>query len=312
MSKIIDIKHLAILNLMHPHYKSEYLRVFAKDHSFSSFVSYCHAYAKYLLVQSTFDVYGIFIDTFNRIVVQDEEYKLHEDNQKEMWFGRNHEKLLISDERVLIEKEAFRFEKDLEDIIFRDLVGYYGQEKIVKRQEYLGFGKSDISINGEFAIELKVGKAKRKDVYQTLEYSFGENVKRVCLIAKEIDMDVSEIAKRLNVDCYNYSFVREDNTDSYPIGVYFEKVTKSNPNLFDEYLEDIGGVTLFSFYDPLFDFAEEMRKAIQIIDAVANLTSQLNERRVEKLLIFLEEKGFDTSKGFEHAAKEYLKRASNK
>lgn len=311
MSQIINIKHLALLNLMNSHYKSEYLRVFGESHSFSSFVSYCHAYAKHLLVHSHFNMYDIFIDAFNRVVVQDEEYKLHEENQKEMWFGRNHEKLLIRDERIPLDKEVFRFEKDLENIIFQDFNSYYGEEKTVKRQEYLGFGKSDISINGEFAIELKIGKAKRKDVYQTFEYSFDENIKRVCLIAKEIDEDVLEIAKRLKVDCYSYSFVREEGMDSYPMGVYFEKVTNSKSNLFDEYLEDIGGVTLFSFYDPLFDFGEEMKKAIQTIDAVANLTSELNERRIEKLLVFLNENGIDTSKGFEYAANEYLKNISN-
>lgn len=311
MSNVINIKYFAVINMMHPHYKSEYFRVFGKKQNFSTFVSYCHAYAKYLLVQSSFDAYEIFIDAYNGVVVQDEEYKLHQENQKEILFGRNYKNLLICDERIQIEKENFRFEKDLENMIFKDFIDYYGDEKSIKRQEYLGFGRSDISINGQFALELKIGKAKRKDVYQTFEYSFDKNIKRVCLIAKEISDDVLKIAEKLNVDCYNYSFVREEETDSYPMGVYFEKVTRSNSNLFDEYLEDVGGVTLFSFYDPLFDFNKEMKKSLEIIESVTCLTSDLNEKRIEKLLVILEENGIDTSKGFLHAANEYLKKVSN-
>lgn len=88
-------------------------------------------------------------------------------------------------------------------------------------------------------------------------------------------------------------------------------MTRSNSNLFDEYLEDVGGVTLFSFYDPLFDFSKEMKKSLEIIESVTSLTSDLNENRIEKLLVILEESGIDTSKGFLHAANEYLKKVSN-
>lgn len=306
MPNVIDIKQLGVINIMNSHYKDEYFRVFGKRHSFATFVSYCHAYAKYLLNQSSFNVYDIFIDAFNSVVKNDETYKFHQKVQKCIFLSRNYEKLLIQDERIQFEKCVFKYERDLENVIFQDFIDYYGDEKSIKRQEYLGYGKSDISIDGKFAIELKIGKAKRKDIYQTFEYSFAENIENVCLIAKDIDNNVLKIANKLKVDCYSYSLVKEDDIeDSYPIGVYFEKITNSKTNNFDEYLQDIGGLTLFSFYNPKFDFTKVLQDTVELIDDVTKITVEIHETEVKRLLEILKVKGCDISKGLEHAAKEY-------
>ncbi|MGE8038131.1 hypothetical protein [Lysinibacillus sp. NPDC093692] len=210
--------------------------------------------------------------------------------------------MFIADERFPVEKERFKLEKDLEKVLNQEFIDYYNNEITVKKQEYLGYGKSDLSINNKIAIELKINKAKRKDVYQTFEYSFAEEIETLCLIAKEFDESVLKIANKLNVDCYSYSFIREEADETlYPIGIWLDKKTNTSPNLFDEYLSDISNAIFFSFYNTKFCFLKEFETAREPLIEVYNQTEKLNSEIEEILLKKLTNKGFDVSKGLEYA-----------
>ncbi|MGE7132616.1 hypothetical protein [Lysinibacillus xylanilyticus] len=313
MSNVIDIRKTQLLNLMNSHYKNEYLRIFGNDFSLGRFVPYCHAYAKHLLIHSHFNIYEIFIDAFNKIIREDQTFKYLESVQKEFFFiNRNYQKLFIVDERIPIEKDQFKYEKDLENVLYQEFNDYFGNEISVKKQEYLGYGKSDISIDNKIAIELKINKAKRKDVYQTFEYSFAKGIKTLCLIAKEFDDEVLKIANKLNVDCYSYSFIREEvDETSYPIGIWLDKKTNTTPNLFDEYLLDISSSILFSFYDPKFCFLTAFETTNETLIEVYNQTEKLNKELEEILLKRLSAIGFDVSKGLEYAIQIYKDTISN-
>lgn len=272
------------------------------------FCSFCHAYAKNLLNLGQYAEYGKFITKFNDIVVKDKIYRHMKDAENQISFIDRLletsfvDNILIKDRRYPINNKTFKNEGDLEKTIYQAFKDSFGDEINIKRQQFVGYGKSDILINNQIAIELKKSKAKRKDVYQTFEYSFDEKIKNVCLITAGFDNDVLSIAEKLNVDCYAYSFVRYVDEPEYPIGIYIEKITNSKPNIFDHLLDEMdGGLIYFSHYDPTFSFSEEYKKCFSMLEGLLERISIYVERMAENALCIAKEKGLDTSAGLRSA-----------
>jgi hypothetical protein len=271
------------------------------------FCSFCHAYAKNLLNYGQYTEYGNFITKFNELVVKDETYQHMKKVQNQLpfvnrFFEIGCENILIKDYRYSLKNEKFENENDLEEVIYQAFKDYFSDELTVKRQQVVGYGKSDILINNQIAIELKKDKAKRKDVYQTFEYSFDEKINTVCLITAGFDEKVLSIAEKLNVDCYAYSLVRFSDELKYPEGIYIEKVTNSKQNIFDQLLSEIdGGVIYFSHYDPSFSFSKEFKVCFSMLEKLFENTTKYVKRMVQDALRIAEEKGLDTSNGLRSA-----------
>jgi hypothetical protein len=115
--------------------------------------------------------------------------------------------LTLKDVTNIFKNNEFVRENDLETTLFNSLKDW-DDKWIVKRQQHIGKGKSDISIiNGKdkLVFELKKTSAKRKDVFQVLEYTANNSGYLPILIASDFDDDVIDLANKLNVNCYRYS-----------------------------------------------------------------------------------------------------------
>lgn len=113
---------------------------------------------------------------------------------------------LIEDKTDIFNGNEFRYEKTLEDNIFETLT-LWDESWKVSRQKDVGYGKCDIVLernNEKSAIELKKGKAERKDVYQAIEYSKGSSGYKPILVARSFGDDVIDLAKEYDLACYEY------------------------------------------------------------------------------------------------------------
>ncbi|OHX52043.1 hypothetical protein [Planococcus faecalis] len=215
MNDSLDFKKRSLINSMKHNFPEQYKKNFSgKEFHFYPFAAYCHAYAEYLLNSSDYNEYGNFIKEFNSIIVQDEIYLWAEKVQTRSpgvmsIFSYNYMTAEIIDKRYRIKGEEFSNEIDLEILILSNFQDYFREEIEIKRQQVVGYGKSDLLINGNIVIELKKSTAKRKDVYQAFEYSFGEDVEVTCLIAQGFSEEVLDIANKLKVECYRYAFGRD-------------------------------------------------------------------------------------------------------
>lgn len=304
--------------------KEQFLYTFLSEEQFESYLKdfnerkfyfhffnpFCRAYAKYLLSNGSLTYYGSFIEEFNRLMKKDKNYKHYKESQNLLneingafsFFGFNYNDLLIEDERYKISGKEFKYESDLEHLISSELENYFGEEITISTQEFHGYGRADITINGSIALELKKGKAKRKDVYQTFEYSFDEKIKETCLIASDFDDDVIKIANKLSVNCFAYCFMYEDPEmpfeDQYPIGFILEKVNKTNSDFFDEFIPEMDAFWI-SYYDPKFKFSK-------VYDAEYNTNLKVHDRSVqiinehEKCMLNQwKDRGYDISNGIQ-------------
>lgn len=304
MAELVDFQKARLIASMPKNFQDAYTLNGKDDYYFHRFAPFCQAYAEYLLNRSSYTKYGEFISEYNRVVVQDELYKDYKETQDSLTsflgiFNRNYNKAKLEDKRIPIENNEFRFERDLEDELYKAFQDYFGNELKVKRQEYLGYGKSDLTLNDVVAIELKRGKALRRDVYQTFEYSFEKKIKTCCLIAAEFDESVLEISKKLKVDCYSYSFMYEDVT-GYPIGFWVEKVTSSRKTHFDKLLNEMDNAVHFTNYDPLFDIDETFNNKFSEVKEIMERTRMFINEQKKRLLTHYEGQGYDVSKGLEY------------
>lgn len=275
---------------------------------YNVFVPFCHAYSEFLLVSGSLDEYGYFINEFNELIETDATYLLIKDVQEKgivlskqiPVISANYSKTFIKDKRPLVKNGQFLRELDLEEIIVSELNDFLlGEGFEVKTQQNHGYGRSDITIN-DTTIELKKGLAKRMDVYQTFEYSFDNNINHVCLLAKRFDEKTIQIANKLNVACYQYSFIYEERMDSYPKGFVIERVNHTLTNIFDECLAAMDETFWISFYDPTFNIDQVYSKKNKLVNEIFSLTNKYHENLVEIILNKLEKEGVDTSKGIDH------------
>lgn len=277
---------------------------------FHYFNPFCRAYAKYLLNNGSLTYYGSFIEEFNRVIKKDKSYEHYKKSQELLiWINGafsflefNYDDLLIKDERYDISGNKFKYESDLEYLISSELENYFGEEIKISTQEFHGYGRADITINDSIAIELKKGKAKRKDVYQTFEYSFDEKVKETCLIASDFDDDVIKIANKLNINCFAYCFMYEDPDipfeNQYPIGFVLEKVNKTRSDFFDELIPEMDAFWI-SYYDPKFKFSAVYDKEYNINLKVHDRSTQIINEHEKYTLDQWENEGYDISNGMQ-------------
>lgn len=306
MSNSLDFKKRSLINSMKYNFPEIYKENYSeKEFHFYPFAAYCHAYAEYLLNSSDYNEYGNFIEEFNSIIVQDETYLWAKKIQKRRpdfisIFSRNYPAAEISDKRHRIKGEEFSSEIDLESLILFNFRDYFGNEIEIKRQQVIGYGKSDLSINDNIVIELKKSVAKRKDVYQAFEYSFGEGIEVTCLITQGFSEEVLDIANKLKVECYRYAFGRDpEQPGDYPVGVFFEKISKTPSNKFDEILNETDNSILFSDYNPRFDFNKVFQNKGEKMNSIFHRTKEVHEKERAEVLEQLKAAGYDTSKGLE-------------
>jgi hypothetical protein len=275
------------------HYRKAFGFESKESLNYANFVPFCHAYSKELLNYGRYDEYGAFVEGYNRIIKEDEVYKFTEETQKELilYLSSNYEGVLIKDERYMVKSDEFKYEADLEKELVKQISDYFLDEMEIETQQVVGYGRCDILLNKRTAIELKKGKAKRKDVYQTFEYSFSDDVKDVCLIASEFSDDVIDIAGKLGVSCYEYGFVYgisgdrfvlNKNGDTYPTGMCLYEVSGKGGNDLDYFLSDNGAVIDFSNFDPEFHFGKEFEKTFKIVKKVIEKTKKVTGQSVAK------------------------------
>lgn len=277
---------------------------------FHFFNPFCRAYAKFLLNNGSLTYYGSFIEEFNKLMIKDESYKHYKRNQNLLtdinsvfsFFSFNYDDLLIKDERYEISNEKFKYESDLEHLISSEFESYYGEEITISKQKFHGYGRADITINDSIVLELKKGKAKRKDVYQTFEYSFDEKIKELCLIASDFDEDVIKIANKLDINCFAYCFMYEDPDipfkDQYPIGFVLEKVNATKSSFFDKIIYEMDAFWI-SYYAPNFKFSRVFDEEYNINLNVHDRTTQIIEEYNNNLLTQWKNYGYDTSNGIQ-------------
>jgi len=185
-----------------------------------------HVVSENLLSLEKFRIYEDFILKYNNTVdsVFGESLKFQEIVSKG-WY--QFETLIYLENKTkLFLKNEFLRESKLEDTIYEDLIRW-SYDWGIGRQERIGYGICDITIeykNEKVAIELKKGKALRKDVYQAFEYSLKNSGYSPMLIASKISEDVLELANKLNVICYEYYLCTCDNETS-PSYIYLNKVS---------------------------------------------------------------------------------------
>ena len=114
-------------------------------------------------------------------------------------------------------------------------------------------------------------------MYQTFEYSFDDKVENTCLIASEFSDDVISIADKLDVSCYEYTFVygikgkefiTERKGNTYPIGMCLFEVSGRKHSEVDEFLTENGFFIEFSRRDRNFYFSNELKKAAELVERV--------------------------------------------
>lgn len=293
--------------LVNDEYENGFISGTDASYHFMAFAPFCHAYADHLLNTSSFNSYGSFIKKFNELIENDDFYLFCKRNQVNRiktigglaFLNTNYNQVFIRDKRPKIDGATFGVELDLENLISKNLIDYYGNEINISKQRYHGYGRADITVNNSLAIELKKNVAKRKDVYQAFEYSFDKDIESICLVASEFDESVLEIAKKLSVHCYEYSFAYEKKLCHYPIGFVIEKVSNEKENILDEYLNEMDGVFHISFYDPNFSFAKVYSDKEKEFMQMFESTKRLIEAERKELLKGLAEQGYDTSIGLE-------------
>ncbi len=304
------------LKFLKDYLPEEHLEAYRKDFGFNqdnsfwfhTFSPFCRAYAKYLLQSGALTYYGDFIGSFNELIKKDEDYNYYKMAQKGLiqtgglfsYLNFNYEKSFIEDERYEISNQKFRYESDLEHLMISEIESFYGDEVIVKSQQKHGYGISDITLNDSITLELKKGKAKRKDVYQAFEYSFDSDIKEVCLVASEFDESTLEIANKLGVSCFAYCFMFEDYSvsDQYPIGFVLEKVNKVDSEELSQILSEMDAFWI-SYYKPNFSFKKVFDKEYKTNMNIHDRTKEIINHNKQHILPQLKELGYDTSDGIE-------------
>ncbi len=153
----------------------------------------------------------------------------------------------------------FKREKDLQKSIFETL-HWLSDEFKTEKEKKLKNGVCDLFLTYKdgsgTAIELKRGKALKKDVFQAYSYeSLGSDV---ALIAKSFPDDVLELAEKLEIPCYCY--VLENS--QVPLLMFMEKMNNKECG-FDEVINSTSECDNFIVEYP---FEKESRKMVRLIE----------------------------------------------
>ncbi|MED4969700.1 hypothetical protein [Parageobacillus toebii] len=193
--------------------------------------------------------------------------------------------------------KTFRYECDLEKVFteaisdFEWISSLDSQRFEIRNQVKLKNGGIDILVSNEnraIVFELKKGVAKRKDLFQVLDYSNSpelknKKVERV-LVAKKFDDDVLGLAGDLSVSCISYSIGYNHSDPYFLLLVSRENQVEAN-EMFNRYMDDgykwgdvFDGQLLFSefihpyFSEPLNSFyirkVDELNKEIDFINSL--------------------------------------------
>lgn len=204
--------------------------------SFLGFASFGSVISSALADNNRFEDYKVFVGIFNRLLNDHfkESLELVSQVYTELSSYEGFQVILrkpyfqIEDKTNIFTKREFKREADLERILYESLINW-DDGWSVKKQRYVGKGLSDITVlrqKEKIAIELKKGKALRKDIYRTVEYTAGESEYKGVLIASEFDEEVIELANKLKVNCYEYQL-------AYPVdgvlpeSIYLESVNEA-------------------------------------------------------------------------------------
>lgn len=124
----------------------------------------------------------------------------------------------------MIRAGEFANELALEEC-FADFLHYSFLPETIKRQVKLPEGRADVVVYGDenIVIELKNEIAKTKAVYQVESYENYLNGFKKVLVAPSFSDDAIELAKKLGVQCYEFSI--HANCDS--VFVHFETKHKA-------------------------------------------------------------------------------------
>ncbi|MBY6267995.1 hypothetical protein [Parageobacillus thermoglucosidasius] len=201
--------------------------------------------------------------------------------------------------------KIFRYEQDLEKVLIEaisDFAWAYsseGQTFEIKNQVKLKNGGIDILVsnkNRAIVFELKKGTARRKDLFQVLDYSNSpelkdKKVERV-LVAKKFDDDVLTLAKDLSVSCISYDIGYNHSDPYFLLLVSRENRIKKN-EIFNSYLDDgykwgdvfDGYVVLSEFIHPKFDgsLKDFYLKKVDELNAEIRLINKLIQRSKQSL-----------------------------
>ncbi|WP_044737156.1 hypothetical protein [Geobacillus kaustophilus] len=218
----------------------------------------------------------------------------------------------ISDEYTKLFKDtdsgrSFKSEQYLEKVLFEainDLAWSYsseGQAFEAKRQSKLKNGEVDILfLNDRNAIvfELKKGTAKRRDLFQVVDYSNSpelsdKKVERV-LVAKKFGDDVLSLAEELSVSCISYTIGYNHSDPYFLLLVSMENRIEDN-EILNRYLDDRfkwsdvfeGYAVLYDFIHPNFDgsIKEFYLKKMDELKREVDLIEKLTQLYAEKYLL---------------------------
>lgn len=184
----------------------------------------------------------------------------------------------IKDLTDLFLKDKFKRESEFERSFYSSLKDW-SDEWIVKRQQRIGIGISDLTIeykNEKVAIELKKGVALNKDVLQASGYCRNDSGFSSILIAQKFDNETLKFAEELNVSCYAYCFGRPMN-EEVPEFFVLDKVNDvgSKTKIHEELTEidSCGGHTI-SFFKKA-DYVDVFHKSVEgnknLIDKLLNI-----------------------------------------
>jgi hypothetical protein len=203
--------------------------------------------------------------------------------------------------------KTFRYECDLEKVFteaisdFEWISSLDSQRFEIRNQVKLKNGGIDILVSNEnraIVFELKKGVAKRKDLFQVLDYSNSpelKNKKVECvLVAKKFGDDVLTLAKDLSVSCISYDIGYNHSDPYFLLLVSRENRIKKN-EIFNSYLDDgykwgdvfDGYVVLSEFIHPKFDgsLKDFYLKKVDELNAEISLINKLIQRSKQSLSV---------------------------
>jgi hypothetical protein len=224
--------------------------------NYQNFSLYGELHAAVLLNNNLFDEYRSFVNKFNNIFLQYFEKDVSDYHSiltnYDFFKGMSSPSFLVKDKTDLFNDMTFKNESKLKETLFYVFESWLvgpGEVMNVKQEQVIGYGQSDISIsdieNKNYALELKKDKARRKDVYQTYEYTLKDSGYDGVLIAAEFNEIIIDLANHLGITLYEYDFGYSINKETKkrtetPEFVWLEKINFKNQSTpFDELLNEI-------------------------------------------------------------------------
>lgn len=221
---------------------------------FMQFHLFGEHFSSYLLASRQLDQYRNLVKRYNDIfenVFGDEIKSYRYAITKANFFnGMFINGFLLKDKTDIFSKREFEKEHKLKETMLETFKDWSFESQLEVSQEVrIGFGICDIYLKNVFgknyAIELKKGIARRKDVYQTHEYTLNGSMSNGILVTAGFDDQVIEIANALGIFLYEYDLAyfidkKTKKRAGIPEMFYLTKINfKNKTTPFDELLDDI-------------------------------------------------------------------------